>query len=360
MTDGGNLSKNSIERLFGRQTNPYLIWAPRWIESSAGVRAMHYLSHAINEMGSRAFLVIAEPAHAGQSRLNPRLLAPELTSDAAKALEHSGDSPIAVYPEDVIGNPLNAPTVVRILWNYAGALGGPKSFPDADIIWAFSENIAIDYEKETGKKPRVLFVPPVDPREFSFSVEKKPYQVVYAGKYRSFVGKPFQVGSLPTIEIFRDGPKRQSRDEVKKLIQEAQVVYSFENSSIVTESILSGTPAGFIPNKFLGAIIAEKELGWGGSFLGDDAAVVDKARLTLNEGVAAYYKTIDDFQENLTEFISSTQSVAKETKLGGAIKLPSALSVVTINRILLSVHIIRTKGLVVFLKELGRFLRSQF
>lgn len=355
---GGMLEKE-VNKIFGRQSNPYLIWAPRWIESSAGIRAVHYLCHALNSAGHNAWLVISEPSHGNEPRINSSLITPELTVDSIKAINSSAFCPIAIYPEDVIGNPLNAPVVIRILWNYAGALGGPSTFPESEIVWAFSENIALEYETRTGIKPNVLFVPPIDPREFTKNKDKKPYQVVYAGKYRSFVGKPFSVGHLPTIEIFRDGPGRQSRDTVKKLLSEAEVVFSFENSSIVTEAILSGTPAGFIPNEFLGPIIAEHELGWSGSFIGTDKLSIEKARASVDAGIESYYESVKNFGRDLSRFIVTSQSAAAGVQFLGDIKAPKVSSAVTKNRLYLSIQIIRSKGFKVFFKELGRFIRSR-
>jgi hypothetical protein len=351
--------EKDVNKLFGTKSNPYLIWAPRWIESSAGIRAIHYLCHALNSAGHNAWLVISEPPHGNKPRINASLITPELTVDSTEAINSGALSPIAIYPEDVVGNPLNAPIVIRILWNFAGALGGPSTFPESEIVWAFSENIALDYESRTGMKPDVLFVPPIDPREFSRAEEKKPYQIVYAGKYRSFVGKPFSVGHLPTIEIFRDGPGRQSRETVKKLLSEAEVVYSFENSSIVTEAILSGTPAGFVPNEFLGPIIAEHELGWSGSFIGTDKLGIENARESVDAGIQAYYESIKNFGSALSRFILISQEAANGVEFLGEVKRPKVRSAITKNRLYLSIQMIRSKGFKVFFKELGRFIRSR-
>ena len=348
-----------MKNIFGTDDHPYYVWAPRWIESSAGIRCVHYLCHSLNAFGAKAFIVFAEPRLRGEPRVNPDLMTPELSTELIDAHLSSGKVPIAIYPEDVIGNPLGAPIVVRILWNFAGALGGPSSFDVDEIMVAFSETIAKDYEARGHAKPHVLFVPPVDPEEFPSTSEKEAFQVVYAGKYRSFVGRPPTVGTLPTVEIFRDGPKKQPRDLVKKLLADASVVYSFENSSIVTEAILSGTPAGFVPNQFMGEIIAKEELGMGGTFIGDDPLAVTSARATLSEGRASYLRAVERFPSELEFFYSMTQRVASTLGFSGPITLPSIGSPVTRNRILLGLRLLKTKGLRAFIVEVDRFLRSR-
>lgn len=355
----GTMSARELESIYGVQTSPYLIWAPNWVESSAGIRAIHLLCHALNMQGSKAFLVLFDPVKKSSFSTNPTLMTPVISSEQLRSFTSHGIPPIAVYPEDVIGNPLNAPVVVRVLWNYSGALGGPLAFNKSESIWAYSENIAKDYKTKTGIKPKVLFLPPVDPREFPVTKNKKPYQIIYAGKYRSFVGKPSKVGTLPSIEIFRSGKKKQSRSEVRRLIAEAQVLYSFENSSIVTEAILSGTPAGFIPNEFLGKIIAEKELGDAGSFFGDSAEAVEAARLGLTKARTTYMESISAFKLALEIFVRTTQKLARTSESTSLTLIPRRRSRFTKNRVFLAFEIARSKGLKIFLKEMRRFIHSK-
>ena len=309
-------------------------------------------------LGKNAYLVFSEPP-GNAPRINPRLRTPVLTQEIADAHHADGLTPIILYPEDVIGNPLGGSFVVRFLWNYAGVLGGPESFEEDEFMIAFSESISEDYAKKTGSKPRVLFVPPIDPSEFVPNFEKKPFQLVYAGKYRSFVGKPRRVGNLPSIEIFRMGPKMQSREQVKRLLAEASVLYSFENSSIVTEAILSGTPAGFIPNQFLGEVIAKTELGMFGTFIGDDAAEVERARETVGLGIEAYQRAVMGFENELKEFVEETQFLSRSIGAGPVIRVPQPKGSITDNRVRLAFKILVHKGPIVLTREIIRFFRSR-
>ena len=344
--------------IFGDKRNPYYIWAPRWIDVSAGVRCIHYLCHSLNVLGYSAYLVFFEKSEK-VPRVNPRLRTPILTQEIVDAHRDDGMTPIIVYPEDVIGNPLNGSFVVRFLWNFVGALGGPQEFDEDEFMLAFSEVIAADYASRTDIRPRVLFVPPIDPTEITPNFEKKPFQLIYAGKYRSFVGKPHKVGGLPSVEIFRSGPRMQSREQVKKLLSDASVLYSFENSSIVTEAILSGTPAGFIPNKFLGKVIAQKELGMGGTFVGDSPDAIELARQSLQDGIDAYHRTVEGFERNLRDFAEETQFLASSMGANTHIQVPEIHGSVTTNRVKLAGKLLLHKGPIVLAREIFRFLRSR-
>lgn len=297
--------------IYGQESHPYFIYAPRWISSSAGIKALHFLCHSINIKGHKAYLVLTEAPHQGEPRINPHLSTPILTQEISDVYFKAGINPVLIYSETIPGNPLGGNFIVRYLMNYAGALGGANSFDEDEYILAFSKKIAEDYAyKNKTEEPMVLFLPPIDPREFIKQTEKKPYQVVYAGKYRSFIGKPPKVGTLPTVEIFRDGPRMQSRKQIKDILRNATVVYSFENSSIVTESILSGTPARFVPNEFLGEIIAEVELGVGGIILGDSDREFEIARESIDTGITQYYESAASYLIQLERFIDITQERA--------------------------------------------------
>ena len=334
-----------MKQVYGEKSHPYFIYSPRWIDSSAGIKALHYLCHALNSSGQKAYLVMVERSHEGSARINPDLLTPMLTQEVSDAYFKNNTTPIVVYSETVPGNPLAANCVIRYLMNFAGALGGQRVFDQHEYIVSFSKRIAEDYATQNSlPEPQVLFLPPIDPREFSRTSDKEPFQVVYAGKYRSFIGRPPKVGDLESIEIFRDGPRMQSREQVKDILRRATILYSFENSSIVSEAILSGTPAMFVPNEFLNKIIAEVELGDGGMVQGDSFLDLEEAQRSIAKGITQYNKKVDDFLFELMAFISATQRHAGFTALGNSINVPEHLDLVSHHRIGLAKQIFRHQG----------------
>jgi hypothetical protein len=187
---------DQIAALFGNQDSPYYIFTPGWRDSSAGVRALHYLCHALNSNGSSAFLIFSEPKPKNRPRTKGTLRTPELTWEIFDSHILSKIRPIVIYSETVVGNPLNADCVVRYVMNFPGALGGPKCFSEDEYLMSYSKNIKLDIqEKFPDRIIKNLFLPAIDPREFETPDQlEENFYLLYAGKYRGFIGSP------PTFE----------------------------------------------------------------------------------------------------------------------------------------------------------------
>jgi hypothetical protein len=273
------------------------------------------------------------------------LLTPILTQEIAESHFQAKLTPVTIYSETIPGNPINASFIVRYLMNFIGTLDGPKTFEEHDYIVSFSRAIAKDAETEVRlESDQVLFLPPIDPREFVNNPDKKDFQVVYAGKYRSFIGPPRKVGLLRSVEIFRDGPRMQNREMVKKLLSEGSVVYTFENSSIATEAILSGTPVCFVRTELTKEIIAEYELGDFGVALEENSEAIEEARSTVPKGIETYYESIRTFQFELEKFIELTQIRASETGYNSVVQVPIFETFVTSHRISIAWQVLRKRG----------------
>ena len=91
--------------------HPYIIVAPSYDHKSAGIRALYNLK---NYLFYRGYEV----------EITQRGTAP--------------NNAIVIYPEIVIGNPLNAKTVVRYLLCFPGAIGGDGKFADTDLLFTYS------------------------------------------------------------------------------------------------------------------------------------------------------------------------------------------------------------------------------
>jgi hypothetical protein len=336
----------ALNELYGQEQRPYYIYAPRWIESSAGIKALHFLCHSLNRSGQMAYLVLCEPIFNNSPRISPTLLTPILTQEIADSHFRSNLTPVTIYSETIPGNPIGASFIVRYLMNFVGTLGGPETFDENDFLLAFSQMIVLDTKERIGLEvDQVLFLPPIDPREFVFNSIKQDFQIVYAGKYRSFIGSPRKVGSQRSVEIYRDGPRMQNREQVKKLLSDASVVFAFENSSIATEAILSGTPVCFIKTELTEKIIAEFELGDNGIARGEDSDSIEEARSTVPIAIESYFQSIETFQLQLNKFIETTQRIATETGYPVPIQVPSFESMITTHRISLASQILRKNGI---------------
>lgn len=150
----------------------------------------------------------------------------------------------------------------------------------------------------------------------------------------------------------------QSREKVINLIKRADVVYSFENSSIVTEAILSGTPACFVQNTFLGEVIAKDELGNYGMAKTPNRVDIEEARKTVRLGRDTYFQRISDFSDALDIFIKETQFFAFSNGYQEMIQLPgfNGQVVITKHRKALAFQILRTKGIGGLIRVIYRFV----
>jgi hypothetical protein len=335
-----------LERLYGQRLNPYYIYAPRWIDSSAGIKALHYLCNSLNRSGQSAYIVMCEPVFNGIPRVSPNLLTPLLTQEIAESHFREGLTPIVIYSETIPGNPIGGSFVVRYLLNFIGVLNGPEMFAEHDYLLSFSQVIAEDAKEQLGiDVDHVLFLPPVDPREFVVNTLKQDFQVVYAGKYRSFVGAPRKVGELNSFEIFRDGPKMQSREKVKRMLSEASIVYVFENSSIATEAILSGTPVCFIKTELSEKIIAEHELGNFGVAVDESKSAIAVAHDSIPRAIENYFNTIHEFHIGLEKFVSATQFLSNGVGYSTVVNVPTFDTFISPHRLALASQILRKRGI---------------
>jgi hypothetical protein len=128
-----------------------------------------------------------------------------------------------------------------------------------------------------------------------------------------------------------------------------------ENSSIVTEAILSGTPARFVQNKFLGEVIAEDELGNGGMVQGDSARDYERAVYTIDQGISQYYKKTDDFLADLKSFILKTQILASNEGFRDPVTVPAHNHLFSTHRAGLAKQIFQNQGLITLIRVAYHF-----
>lgn len=329
----------------------FYIYTPRWRDNAAGIKVLHLLCEAINQKNGSAWLVFSNPSRK-DSGVNPDLMTPVLSRKAMKEHQKLGLSVSVVYTETIAGNPLRADRVIRWLLNYPGALGGPTEYSDKE--WVISYSGKISEKNKSGSD--VLYLPIIDPIELPKGLSKTPgLNLVYAGKYRAFVGPPEIPRDLKYVEIFRDGGKRQPRSEVLELLAKAECLYLWENSSIAVEAQLLDTPCMFIKNPFLGELIAEKELGTAGSGYGFSSESRENAKKTLPEFQQLYSRARANFWNQL-EFILSKNETRWSNTENSIIKLPGYFSSNIKHQTFLFFGVIKGQGFLTALKVLKKFI----
>jgi hypothetical protein len=169
---------------------PYVIVAPVYRNSSAGVRALYRLK---DELIKRGYDVTV-----------------------CQGGDRVPYGSIVVYPEIVDGNPLNAKTVIRYVLNTPGLLGGDKEYDESEIVFTYHPSY---YDAP------VLTVPTI---EDFFQDEGLPR----AGAC-FWVGKGINIPRIPEtdglMEITYTWPK--TREELANLLNTKVVFYSYDNNT---------------------------------------------------------------------------------------------------------------------------------
>jgi hypothetical protein len=215
-------------------TAGYVIWCCDYTPNSAGIGCLYRLCDELNWLGYPAFMT-------GGERTASHLNAPIVSGQRAQELCAHGY--IAVYPESISGNPLEAHTVVRWVLNRPGLLGGDDVYAESELVYSYSDVFSRYIQNAVAGK---LYMPTID--ETIFYAQEHPsaprsLDCYYLGKS---TWKDGFVDRGRAFEITRDAPAKK---ELGKLFRAARVLYSFDNSTIlIYEAMLCGCPVVIIPD----------------------------------------------------------------------------------------------------------------
>ena len=188
------------QRQIVKEKAPYLIMAPEYQSSSAGVRALYRLKDEIIKRGYQAKIV-------------------------QKGFASNDD--IVVYPEIVSGNPLGGKTVARWVLNTPGLLGGTKEYDSKELVFTWDKVYCDGH---------VLTVPIIEDF-FRNEGLKRSGQCFWIGK-----GKRPDIENYNTdnwTEITYDWPA--TREELAKLLNEKEVFYTYDNNTaLISEAKACG------------------------------------------------------------------------------------------------------------------------
>lgn len=280
---------------------PYYIVAPDYRQTSAGIRATHYLCHVLNEQGYEAY-VTAE-------KTSPFLRTPKLDDTVRDCHRLVGRPGIAVYPEIVSGNPLSQDVVVRWLLNKAGHLGGDEKPAPTDIVfhwdaWVLTPDLV----------SRRLHLPVIDARIFNSNDvhnQARSGFCYYAHKYLGFGGKVDSWLTRNGVSLCHDIPRPP--EEIADILRHSTVLYCYEPSAIALEANACGCPVVYVATPYL------EQFEW---------SAAERAMMTLENrlpdtpapthDVTEWYKPWADQQlketrKELSDFIRITQNAARKT-----------------------------------------------
>jgi glycosyltransferase involved in cell wall biosynthesis len=260
-------------------TAPYYFCIGDYKQKNAGVRAMYYLCHALNELGQEAYIVGAEydVMH---------LRCPRLQLKDFKRHQQGQYIPIAIYPEVVKGNPFDMPHVVRWLLNKPGLLGGDEKLSETEMVFVYSA----DYMPEGFQLP-LLPIPVVN---YSiFHNINNPYDLKREGQ-TYYADKYLRDGGMLTEHV--NGAQSLCQDvnltpdEIADILRKSELLYCYEPSAIIGEALLCGCPVVIIPSPY-----TEKNLKY--PIAGEGIASTDS-----EEDIAYAKETISICQQNNVDF----------------------------------------------------------
>ena len=297
--------------------NPIYIYAPPFVTWSAGIRVLHQLCDQLNRNGVPAWLAL----HGPKSKLEflSQLDTPVLSREILQSHTERGLKAVAIYPETILGNPLNASVVITWILNSPKLLGGVNNFK-SDFVYGFTQTLIKEYEdKSHFKVDGSIFLPPLDVEEVAKVVRKEdlsnPFRLLYCQKFRALGGIPDSFEGK-VIEVERFTTDAPSRAELLELISRSEEVIVYENSTIVTEAEIIGTPVRCISNEWFNSLLAENELGsegvvWGKSSPKADASNSRVKTLEAIESAMAKLSSQLVLQNSKWQALANTKGIKK-------------------------------------------------
>ena len=174
-------------------------------------------------------------------RNESRPAAPLISWSRGKSLCKEGF--IAVYPETIVDNPLEARHVARWVLNRPGLLGGREVYDDSELVFNYCNAFEPYIKNRIDGK---LYMPTID-EEIFFCDENdhtpRGLECFYIGKS---TWKEGYIDPTQAFEITRGTPAKK---ELGKLFRASRMLYCFDNSTILAyEAILCGCPVTIIPD----------------------------------------------------------------------------------------------------------------
>lgn len=208
----------------------FVIWAPNYNDRSAGGAALHRLCHWLTILGHDASLTC--------DGLNPEW--------ETKFFEHRmTDDTIAVYPEIISGNPLNARRVARWALSHPGFhyFGSPVPMDAADAVFCYADRFRAATEKAApGKTVHRLFVSVYPSDMFYASAQPKQHDMYYVGR-----GGNCWDAFRDRVDLSRAIPfagNYQNRYEVGKALRKVERFFCFDQvCALLLESMMCGARA---------------------------------------------------------------------------------------------------------------------
>jgi O-antigen biosynthesis protein len=281
---------------------PYYIYGLDYLQQSAGIRALHYLCHALNESGLEAYITC--------DGVVPQLRTPVLTTTVMMQHHATGRKPIMVYPEIVSGDPLAAGgVVVRWLLNTPGHIGGDTTFPEQDLIFAYSQVFL-----PAGMSGHLLHIPTADLSVFNNDNNPddatRDLVCFYAHKYL-INGGTLTEHVHGAISLCKD--QKLTHTEIAALLRRSRLLYVYEATALVVEALLCGCPVSIVETDYWRNHVVNFSCGTdSGVIMDDKPESIVRAKENVHNFRINYEETVlKTAWAQLDYFVKVTQDAAK-------------------------------------------------
>lgn len=288
-------------------TAKFLIVCQRYTSNSNGIKIMHKICHAINELGGDARLMFIDARQPGSQLLmlhdetwvDKSLNTPVLKNNEKSFIKKA----FVIYPETITDNPLGSNKVIRYFGNREGYCNGQRvALGKSDFILSHSSMISSDAHF-------ILFNAEISPAFHnidSLPFDQRKMDVTYIGKGYIYGG----VGVIPnTVYVAREWP--QSQEQLGILLRQTRFFYTWDAwTSTNTEAVMCGAvPVILHYGPWKPEEVDGSELGWlpRGEIKNDrltlDSGKFSKGRDALMEKISHYSlswsKRVEDFMEKV-------------------------------------------------------------
>lgn len=285
--------------------HPFYIVTPNYNPASRCTKTMHLLCHWLNRSGERAYIL----AYGGSDTVvNPDWHTPMLAPPLVEAHGAQGLTPIVVYSDAVVGNPLQARCVARYVLNYPGSAGGDKVYPPDELVFGYTRRLA---ESVSATTP-LLHIPLADRAIFNpGKPRRRTGTAYYAHQYKGLHGQ--DVFGLPegAIEITKGQPDSPTPDQIADILRSVESFHIFEDSLLGMEAVLCGCPTVLRLNPHFEHLIADLDHGTDGFALGDAEEEIERARDTVIPAQFNYETMVERFLDQLKRFVTMAQEKAQ-------------------------------------------------
>lgn len=281
-------------------TQEFVIVAPPYSPTSAGIVVLHELCHSLIEAGFACHIVLLNPSQTPWAyhynvdglSFNPALRRSVIDSEDGLAhVQAVLQTGITIYPEIVTGNPLNAKHVVRYFLNADGVMTGRKSnFEPADFCLTYNP---MYFPNAHAVLHKPIYDPLFQAKGCRPALERT-VDVTYIGKGGAFA-ECFVIDN--TVHVVREWPS--TKRELAALLKGTRYFYSWDSlTSTNLDAVLCGAIVVLLQDKQIE--LTTLETPQGGIFpLPFIRGVVSNGNVSVNE--------IGEYEAKREAFICDTE-----------------------------------------------------